>query len=141
MSSTYIPEPLRKEVIARAGGCCEYCRVGRANMLFDHEIDHIIPEKHRGKTITNNLCYACFECNRHKGADFASFDEEQNKIVRLFNPRTDNWADHFRLDGATIVALTDMGRVTVFVLKLNDVDRIQQRAVFILTGEYPCSRK
>lgn len=77
MSSTYIPESLRKQVVERAGGCCEYCLVGRTDMLFDHEIDHIIPEKHRGKTVAENLCYACFDCNPHKGADFASFDEEQ----------------------------------------------------------------
>jgi hypothetical protein len=59
---TYIPEILRQEVAERAEYRCEYCLIHQADSLYKHEIDHIIPEQHRGKTISENLCLACLEC-------------------------------------------------------------------------------
>jgi len=55
---SYIPEALRHEVIDRAKYCCEYCGIHQDDSLYTHEIDHIIPEQHRGKTISDNLCLA-----------------------------------------------------------------------------------
>jgi hypothetical protein len=102
-----------------------------------HELDHIIPEKHRGETRENNLCLACFDCNRHKGSDIASLDPETKQIVRLFNPRADKWPEHFKLNGPTIQPLTPQGRVTCFVLHLNDPERIADRTELMLAGLYP----
>lgn len=73
---SYISQTLRKEVIERAKSCCEYCLVHQEDSLYTHEVDHIIPEKHRGDTVLDNLCLACFECNRFKGSDFGSFDRK-----------------------------------------------------------------
>lgn len=95
--------------------------------LYTHEVDHIIPAKHRGETELDNLCLACFECNRFKGSDFGSFDPETDEITQLFNPRKHLWEEHFKLNGARIIALTPEGRVTIFVLKLNDAGRLQTR--------------
>lgn len=40
---------LRQVVIERAGGRCEYCLLHYTEAaLFDHEVDHIIAEKHGG---------------------------------------------------------------------------------------------
>jgi 5-methylcytosine-specific restriction endonuclease McrA len=99
---SHIPDPLRKQLYERARGCCEYCLIDDQYSHLPHELDHIIPEKHRGETRENNLCLACFDCNRHKGSDFASLDPETKQIVRLFNPRADKWPEHFKLNGPTI---------------------------------------
>ncbi len=134
---TYIPDALRRQVIERAGQHCEYCLIHQHDSLYTHEVDHIIPEKHRGETNENNLCLACLECNRHKGSDFGSFDPETGQITPLFNPRQQAWVDHFRLEGARIIPLSPEGRVTVFVLSLNDEIRIRARRALIEAGRYP----
>jgi len=86
---TDIPDALRKIIGERANNCCEYCLIRQEVSLYSHEVDHIIPEKHRGKTDADNLCLSCMECNRHKGSDFASFDPNTDEVTLLFNPRID----------------------------------------------------
>src|SRR5262249_23765973 len=102
-----------------------------------HEVGHIIPEKHRGMTTEATLCLSCFDCNRFKGSDFASFDADTGEITSLFNPRRARWTDHFELDGALIKPKTAIGRVTVFILQINDQPRITERATLIDGGRYP----
>ena len=111
--TTHIPDTLRQTIITRAGGRCEYCGKSQVS-FFPHEIDHVIAQKHGGKTIPNNLALACFECNRYKGSDIASFDPETGQLTALFNPCTQRWAGHFRYENGVIVPLTSEGRVTVF---------------------------
>lgn len=60
---TYISAELRRQVIDRAGGCCEYCLMNTKDRLLPFEIDHIISEKHGGLTDSDNLCLACYRCN------------------------------------------------------------------------------
>lgn len=134
---TYISEALRRQVIKRAGKRCEYCLIHQDDSLYTHEVDHIIPEKHRGETILENLCMACLECNRAKGSDFGSFDPETNEVTLLFNPRQQDWDEHFKLSGARIVPLSPEGRVTVFVLSLNDEIRVRARHALLEAGKYP----
>ena len=136
---SYIPEQLRQYVIERAQGHCEYCLVHQDDSLYAHEVDHIIPEKHRGSTDEANLCLACLECNRHKGSDFASFDPETDDVALLYHPREQVWGDHFRLDGARIVPISPVGRVSEFVLKLNSEMRLLSRQALIEAGRYPPS--
>lgn len=59
MSQTYIPMALRREVIERAGGCCEYCRLSQAAGMVDFALDHTIAEKHGGATTADNLSFTC----------------------------------------------------------------------------------
>ena len=40
-------------------------------------------------------------------------------------------------NGARIVALTEVGQVTIQLLRLNDEERIVERAVLQLIGQYP----
>jgi 5-methylcytosine-specific restriction endonuclease McrA len=134
----YIPIELRQEVIDRAGNCCEYCLISSSDSFFVHEIDHIIATKHRGETWTTNLCLSCFDCNRYKGSDVASYDIETNELVPLFHPRKDIWSDHFRLTGAQVDPLTATGRITVFLLQINTPDRLARRQELIELGRYPC---
>jgi hypothetical protein len=98
--------PLRALVRARAQSRCEYCLIHEEDSLFRHQPDHIVAQKHRGPTHEANLAWACYLCNLLKGSDIASVDIETGQIVRPFNPRLDQWADHFRLEGGRIVPLT-----------------------------------
>ncbi len=134
---TYIPDSLRQIVIARAKNKCEYCLVDEQYGIYSHEIDHIIPEKHRGETIEANLCYACLACNRNKGSDFASFDPDSDTVALLYNPRQEQWATHFRLDEARIIPLTPCGRVTEFILKFNEPKRLLNRQRLLKLKCYP----
>ncbi|MFN8374582.1 MAG: HNH endonuclease signature motif containing protein [Anaerolineae bacterium] len=135
---TYIPQPLRRQVMEQAQGCCEYCRLRADDNFLAHEIDHIRPEKHGGKTVLENLCYCCFDCNRHKGSDVGSFDSETDLLTAFFNPRKQQWREHFKLDDLWIVPLTAEGRVTVRLLQMNSEDRLIKRAELIPLGFYPC---
>jgi 5-methylcytosine-specific restriction endonuclease McrA len=135
--SEFIPAALRTLVQRRATHCCEYCLVHEEDTELAHEPDHVIARKHRGETEAANLAWTCFSCNRHKGSDLASIDPETNQIVRLFNPRIDDWATHFRLEGATIIPLTPEGRVTEFLLQLNRFDRVEVRELSLRQGRYP----
>ena len=58
-------------------------------------------------------------------------------ITPLFNPRTQTWAEHFQLDGGFIQGLTDVGRTTQFLLKMNEGRRLQLRQALISQGVYP----
>lgn len=132
-----IPAALRRLVIARADGRCEYCLIRSGATLFAHEVDHIIARKHGGATTADNLALACYYCNRYKGTDVGSFDPETGKFILLFNPRTQTWDDHFALDREYIVPITPEGRVTVALLQLNHPDHLQERQILIEVRLYP----
>jgi hypothetical protein len=141
MSKSHINAALRRQVILRAHGCCEYCLVNTDDRAIDFAIDHIIAEKHGGDSESPNLCLSCYWCNSFKGSDISSVDwADGGKIVPLFNPRQDNWEEHFQIDGARIVPLTATGRVTVFLLQLNAPERIEERRLLIELGVYPPKR-
>ena len=133
----YIPDRLRRDVAELASRRCEYCLLDERCASKSHEIDHIIAEKHGGLTSIENLCSSCFDCNRHKGSDLCSLDTETHQIVALFHPRQHTWSDHFTLDGAMIRPLSAVGRVTVRLLQINRTDRLEERRLLRLYGQYP----
>ena len=51
MSKGYISASLRRLVCNRANHGCEYCLIPEIAVLVSHEIDHVIAEKHGGKTL------------------------------------------------------------------------------------------
>ena len=87
--------------------------------------------------MAGNLAYACALCNRFKGSDLGSVLPGAGQLVRFFNPRTDQWSDHFRLDGTEIVALTEIGAVTVRIFGMNHPNRLAERQVLAAEGRYP----
>jgi hypothetical protein len=97
-------------------------------------VDHIIARKHRGRTTAVNLAYACFYCNVRKGTNLAGIDKRTGAIVRLFNPRSDRWEQHFRWFGARLVGLTAIGRATIDVLTINHPDNVAVRAHLMTEG-------
>jgi len=126
MSETHVSAALRRFVAARADWCCEYCGLAEADTWFGCEVDHIISEKHEGRTEADNLALACASCNRHKGSDVATVDES-GALIELFHPRRHVWAEHFVRDGPRIIGLTAIGRATVRLLRLNLPERIDER--------------
>jgi len=139
VSKTYISVALRHAVRERAKHCCEYCRTHEDDNFLPFEVDHIIAEKHHGETELANLCWSCSTCNGYKGSDIASYDPDTKQLTPLFNPRTQDWSEHFLIDSATIKAHTAIGRVTSSILKLNTSQRLDDRAALISIKRYPCS--
>ncbi len=133
-----ITEALKRQIIETANSCCEYCFVSQKDCLISHEVDHIIAEKHGGKTVFENLCLSCLHCNRHKGSDIASIDPETKQLVYLFNPRLERWSEHFTLENSFIRPLTPQGRVTASILQLNNPYQISRREALAGVSSYPC---
>src|SRR5436190_1890434 len=93
-------------VCARAGFRCEYCRLRQKHSPLVLQIEHSIPKKHGGGDDVDNLCVACDRCNLHKSSNLTGIDPETKQVVPLFNPRTDQWNEHFfvaevEIQGAT----------------------------------------
>jgi hypothetical protein len=131
----------RRSVIERAGNACEYCLIHQDLVASSHQVDHVIAEKHGGRTTLMNLALSCMPCNLRKGSDVASFDPHSGELVQLFNPRTMRWTGHFKLDGPRLVGLTPEGRTTAEFLQLNSFERLLERAELFDLGRYPPSRR
>lgn len=137
MKQSRVSAALRREVRERAGERCEYCLLAESQSFFPHEPDHLIAQKHGGKTVLVNLALACFDCNRFKGSDIASIDVVTGEMARLFNPRTQRWSDHFHMqEDGHIVPLTAVGRVTETLLRFNLPERLEVRARLLLTRNF-----
>ena len=131
----------KRQVFERADGCCEYCRLSADEASVVFHVDHFIPLKHDGTDDDDNLCLACFDCNMYKSHDLTGFDPQTDEITPLFNPRLQNWTEHFALsDNMQIEGLTPQGRTTVRVLKMNLGERVEDRRALATLGVYPCDR-
>ena len=120
----------RQVVYARAGGICEYCRLPEEfSPVARLQIEHILPIKHGGTSVLDNLAIACIDCNLRKGTNLTGIDPDSGQVVQLFNPRAQVWSEHFAWKGVEIVGLTSVGRVTIRVLDLNSEDRLIVRSV------------
>src|SRR5687767_8424442 len=107
MADRYIPAELKRFVVARAAGLCEYYLTPGGDIFVSFQVDHVIADKHGGPTAAANLAYSCPRCNQFKGSDAGSIDWrfdaageidwDRSLLVRFFNPRRDRWADHFAL--------------------------------------------
>jgi 5-methylcytosine-specific restriction endonuclease McrA len=132
-----VSEELRAEVARRARQRCEYCLIREDDVGFAHQVDHIRSRKHGGSSTSDNLAYACVVCNRYKGSDVASVDPGTGEVVRLFNPRSDRWADHFELKRAVIEPVSSIGSATARLLRLNAPERVAERGMLQSLGRYP----
>ncbi len=128
---------VRREIAVRAQHRCEYCLMPEAWLLAGCEVDHVISRKHGGLSDSANLAWSCERCNRAKGTDVGSVIGSPQTFVRLFNPRIDDWRQHFHLVGAMIEPLTESGEATVRLLRFNSPDRLLQRQALQRAGQYP----
>ena len=127
----------RRLVRRRAQERCEYCRLPQTAQPFvTFHVEHIIARQHGGSDDPDNLCVACERCNSSKGPNLTGIDHETGNVERLFDPRHQNWYEHFELRGPVIVGLTSVGRTTVEVLAMNQSRRVQLRAELIARGEF-----
>lgn len=136
MTRQHIPIALRRRVIARAHKRCEYCGLPDTWVTLAHHIDHILPLRHDGATIEDNLAYACFDCNLGKGTNIAALDPLTGQLTRLFNPRIDEWHVHFALEDGYILGLDAIGRTIGQLLRFNHEPRLHQRRLLIAANVY-----
>ena len=105
-------------VSGRADHRCEYCRAPEVMFNFPFEVEHIFPLSAGGADHETNLALACRSCNLSKGNHLSGLDETTGAEARIFDPRSDKWAEHFRLevDRGIILGVTATGRATVWRL-------------------------
>jgi hypothetical protein len=104
------------------------------------QIEHILPRSGGGTSDEANLWLSCPLCNNYKGDLKTAEDPETGKVVPLFNPRLQDWHEHFRwtADGLRIVGRTAGGRATVAALHLSDdPDALEVRSYWVLAGWHP----
>ncbi len=99
-------EQLRQAVRQQAGSRCEYCHLLEAHSSLSFEVEHIIAEKHGGKSTAENLAWACRYCNAYKGPNIAGIDPSTEQIVPLYHPRRELWNEHFRWRGPFLIGLS-----------------------------------
>lgn len=134
---SYIPAKLRRLVIQRAAGRCEYCGLSQEGQEARFHIDHVLPVAAGGQTITENLALACVSCSLRKAARQTAIDPQSGKEVTLYNPRHDAWQEHFRWKGACIVGLTASGRATIEALDMNRIMILAIREEEAALGRHP----
>jgi hypothetical protein len=122
-----------------AGDACGYCRAPQRALPYRLEVEHLLPSSRGGGDERANLWLSCHKCNKLRSNHIAGTDPLTLEEVALFNPRRDNWPDHFawQQDGLLIVGRTAIGRATVATLHLNDTYHLSARGVWILAGIYP----
>src|ERR1043165_3973983 len=107
-------ESVRQIVRDRARQRCEYCRIPQSALPWARfQIEHIRARQHGGSDDLENLALACRRCNAFKGPNLSSVDPSTNEVISLFNPRVDNWSEHFVLSESRIAGRTQIGRATV----------------------------
>lgn len=139
MSSTRIPKDVQQRVREQAEERCGYCQSQQKYVLGKLEIDHLIPRSQGGTDAEENLWLACRLCNNAKRDQTQGVDPQTGAIVALFNPRTQNWAEHFSWseDRTRIEGSTPCGRATVVVLQLNNLVAVMVRQAWVAAGWHP----
>jgi hypothetical protein len=139
VSKQHIPAATRRRVAEAAHFRCGYCQTTQKVIGPLLEIDHIIPEALGGTHDENNLFLSCPMCNSHKRDQVEAPDPQTGASVSLFNPRLDNWPDHFEWQegGTVVVGRTPKGRATVALLNMNHPDMVAARQLWVLVGWHP----
>jgi hypothetical protein len=93
----------------------------------------------QGLTVLSNLAYSCGGCNAHKKDKIEAIDPLTLQLTSLFNPRINNWVEHFEWsdDDLYVIGITPIGRATVNRLKINREGSINLRRLLILANLHP----
>lgn len=140
MARPAIPAAVIQRVRAAAQNRCGYCLSPQELVMARLEIEHIIPRAQGGSDSESNLWLACPLCNRHKSSATHAPDPLTGEWTPLFNPRTQQWFEHFCWsdDGIRIIGLTPEGRATVLALHLSDdPDALLVRGYWVMAGWHP----
>ena len=95
MSRSRIPKALCAKVAAQARYRCGYCLTAESIIGTSMELGSPHPGVLGGLTGEDNLWLACSLCNDSKGCRIAAEDPSTGEVVRLFNPRHQDWHEHF----------------------------------------------
>lgn len=137
--SLYLSEELRRQLEEADDHRCAYCQTSQVNSGQRMVPDHIIPVSKEGETTFGNLCFACRTCNEFKGSCTTGIDPLTGQTMPLFNPRQQDWFDHFAWEdgGTRIVGLTAVGRATVVTLQTNHEVIVPARRKWVSAGWHP----
>lgn len=134
-----IPSALCRLAIQRAGDRCEYCGLSQAGQAATFHIDHIIPVVAGGTTTEDNLALACVSCSLRKASRQIISEPKTGESVPIFNPRQQNWKDHFQWDGVQVIGVTGTGRATIAALAMNRAIMLAIRSEEMLLTRHPPS--
>lgn len=139
MTRSQATQILFERVAHQARHRCGYCLTRESVVGAAMEIEHIMPQSLGGGTEEPNLWLACPSCNGRKADRISARDPTSGRIVRLFNPRRQIWANHFEwsTNGEQINGTTASGRATVLALQLNRPTLIIARRAWVAVGWHP----
>ncbi len=102
-------------------------------------IEHINPA---GGDHLDNLCLACPNCNLSKASAVTAVDLDTGEEMPLFNPRNQQWNEHFEWDAnyAAIRGITSVSRATVSRLKINRSRIVLARKRWVQAGLHPVTK-
>ena len=134
-----IRDALKGQVATRAKFCCEYCLCQEKYSPATFSIDHIIPLSREGNDDIENLAYSCQGCNNFKYNHLVGFDNITGQNATLYNPRTEDWDEHFmwNKDYTVLIGKTPTGRATIERLNLNRTNVTNLRRALHILGIHP----
>ena len=123
----------------RARYLCEYCLCPEYFNPDPFVGDHVIPVAKGGIDDLINRALACWGCNGGKSDCTEAIDPATGMLAPLYNPRTDNWAEHFRWNNSytLMLGISPSGRATISKLQLNRENVVRLRAGLYKLGEHP----
>ena len=133
-----VSKSIRDQVFRRANGCCEYCQT-QAAIVIVMNVEHITPIASGGGDDLDNLCLSCPSSNSAKLDFVTGIDPETGEEAALFNPRTQNWHEHFAWSEEFdhIEGLTIIGRSTIARLRMNREEIVLARQRWVKVGWHP----
>ncbi len=132
-----LSKKLKTKICQQAQNRCGYCLLPQSLNPTVLEIEHLLPTAKGGTDEEENLWLSCRLCNGYKGVQTQALDDETDQIVGLFNPRTQDWHEHFEWNQEKMVGKTACGRATVKALKLNNEIILPVRKRWITAGWFP----
>lgn len=105
---------------------------------YEFHLEHIIGQQHGGSSLPENLAHVCSWCNWKKGPNIATILIAGGELIRLFNPRSQNWFDHFEVNSSgLLIGKSSVGQATIKLLELNHPERVKERIEMMEAGCYP----
>lgn len=135
MKKVFELRKLRESLNEAFEGKCSYC--GSQLGLTDlGAVEHFYPKRMYPEKAfdTDNLLLACNICSTSKTDKFP-LDEEGSPL--LLNPRVDDFSKHIKFEeNGQAVPLTERGKTTILLLRLNRPQLVEQRKLDLLRERY-----
>lgn len=138
---SFIPAALRRLVLKRAAGRCEYCGLAQEGQEATFHIDHVTPVTAGGLTTQENLALACVSCSLRKSARQTARDPQTGEEVALYNPLWDAWSEHFQWVEIRLIGRTKTGRASIEALAMNRTVILAIRQEEALLDRHPPPEK